>query len=167
MARIKFKEGSEIQRLSGKIGNITYRTAGGKTFVFATEVPELPKDATRKQKSQYKKRMIIDQCVAVIQREMELEVALAMRQKLRDRMDYLYKRLAPEIKARTKLQKTMMMEYYKRFSIEKDSIMIREKLGLVPLEARKGATNIDRSKPKTRNLQIFISNQKSKEKSIE
>lgn len=122
-----FKEGSEIQHLSGKIGNITFRTAGRKTFVFATEVPELPKDATRKQKSQYKKRIIIDECVAVIQRQMELEVALTMRQKLRDRMDYLYKSLVPNIKARTKLQKAMMAEYYKRFSIENDSKMTREK----------------------------------------
>ena len=128
MARIIFKEGSRVQSLSGKIGNLTYRTAGGKTFVFATEVPELPKDATRKQKSQYKKRMIIDQCVVIIQRQMDLEVALAMRQKLRDRMDYLYKSLAPKIKARTKLQKAMMTEYYKRFSIENDTEAIRKQL---------------------------------------
>lgn len=137
MARIKFKEGSEIQRLSGKIGNLTYRTAGGKTFVYATEIPELPKDATPKQKNQYKKRMIIDACVVLIQREMELEVALAMRQKLRDRMDYLYKCLSSKIKAKTKLQKAMMEAYYNRFSIENDSKMTREKLGLVPMESRK------------------------------
>ena len=137
MARIKFKEGSEIQRLSGKIGNLTYRTAGGKTFVYATEIPELPQDATPKQKNQYKKRMIIDACVVLIQREMELEVALAMRQKLRDRMDYLYKCLSSKIKAKTKLQKAMMEAYYNRFSIENDSKMTREKLGLVPMESRK------------------------------
>jgi hypothetical protein len=138
MARIRFKEGSVIQRLSGKIGNLTYRTAGGKTFVYATEIPELPQDATIKQKNQYKKRMIIDACVVLIQREMELEVALAMRQKLRDRMDYLYKCLSPKIKAKTKLQKAMMEAYYNRFSIENDSKMTREKLGLVPMESRKG-----------------------------
>ena len=137
MARIRFKEGSVIQRLSGKIGNLTYRTAGGKTFVYATEIPELPQDATIKQKNQYKKRMIIDACVVLIQREMELEVALAMRQKLRDRMDYLYKCLSPKIKAKTKLQKAMMEAYYNRFSIENDSKMTREKLGLVPMESRK------------------------------
>lgn len=137
MARITFKEEGRIKHLSGKIGNITYRTVAGKTFVFATEVPELPKDATRKQKSQYKKRMIIDECVMLIQRQMDLDVALAMRQKLRDRMDYLYKHHAPKIKARTKLQKAIMTEYYKRFSIENDSIMIREKLGNDPMKSRR------------------------------
>lgn len=137
MARIEFKEGNKIQHLSGKIGNLTYRTVGGKTFVYATEIPELPKDATSKQKNQYKKRIIIDACVVLIQREMELEVALAMRQKLRDRMDYLYKCLSPKIKAKTKLQKAMMEAYYNRFSIENDSRMTREKLGLVPMKSRK------------------------------
>lgn len=136
MARVIFKEGGRIQRLSGKVGNMTYRTVDGKTFVFASEVSELPKDATRKQKSLYKKRMMIDQCVMLIQQQMELEIALAMRQKLRDRMDYLYKRLAPKIKARTKLQKAIMTEYYQRFSIENDSIMIREKLGIDSTKAR-------------------------------
>ena len=81
--------------------------------------------------------MIIDACVVLIQREMELEVALAMRQKLRDRMDYLYKCLSSKIKAKTKLQKAMMEAYYNRFSIENDSKMTREKLGLVPMESRK------------------------------
>ena len=139
MARVIFKDGGGIQRLSGKVGNLTYRTVGKKTFVFSTEVPELPKDATRKQKSQYKKRMIIDQCVMIIQQQMELEVALAMRQKIRDRMGYLYRRLAPKIKARTKLQKAMMTEYYNRFSIENDSIMTREWLGIGPMKARNGS----------------------------
>ena len=141
MARVIFKNGGNIQSLSGKVGNMTYRTIGNKTFVFSSEVPELPKDATRKQKSQYKKRMAIDQCVTLVQRQMDLEVALAMRQKLRDRMDYLYKSLAPKIKARTKLQKAIMTEYYSRFSIENDSIMIREKLGIDPMKARKEVMN--------------------------
>ena len=136
MARVIFKNGGRIQKLSGKVGDLTYRTVGNKTFVFSNEVPELPKDATRKQKSQYKKRMIIDQCVTLVQRQMDLEVALAMRQKLRDRMDYLYKRLAPKIKAKTKLQKAIMTEYYSRFSIENDSRMVREKLGIDPMKAR-------------------------------
>ena len=136
MARVIFKNGGRIQKLSGKVGDLTYRTVGNKTFVFRTEVPELPKDATRKQKSQYKKRIIIDQCVTLVQRQMDLEVALALRQKLRDRMDYLYKSLVPKIKAKTKLQKAIMTEYYSRFSIENDSIMIREKLGIDPMKAR-------------------------------
>lgn len=139
MARITFKEGSGIESLSGKIGNISYRTIGKQTIVFSTEAPELPKDATRKQKSLYKRRIIIDQCVELIQKQMDLEVALAMRQKLRDRISYLYKRFAPKTKARTKLQRAIMTEYYHRFSIENDSIMVREKLRNDSMKARKEA----------------------------
>ena len=35
MARVTFKAGQPIQSLSGTIGNLTYRTINGKTFVAA------------------------------------------------------------------------------------------------------------------------------------
>ena len=133
MARVTFEKGQRITHLSGQIGNLIYRTVGGKTFVFEAEGAGLPKNATRKQKRLYKRKCIINECVELIQRQTgNLEVALAMRTKIRDRMRSLYDRLAPEIKARTKLQKAMIREYETRFDTEKESIMIREKLGIGP-----------------------------------
>lgn len=138
MARVTFEKGQRITHLSGQIGNLIYRTVGGKTFVFETEEAELPKNATRKQKRLYKRKCIINQCVELIQRRTgDLEVALAMRTKIRDRMRGLYDRLAPEIKARTKLQKAMMEEYDARFDTENESIMVREKLGIDPMTTGK------------------------------
>ena len=162
MARVTFEKGQRITHLSGQIGNLIYRTVGGKTFVFEAEgagLPKnatrkqkrlykrkciirktfvfeaegagLPKNATRKQKRLYKRKCIINECVELIQRQVgDIDVALAMRTKIRDRMRSLYDRLAPEIKARTKLQRAMITEYKTRFDIENDSIMIREKLGI-------------------------------------
>ena len=131
MARVTFEKGQRITHLSGQIGNLIYRTVGGKTFVFEAEGAGLPKNATRKQKRLYKRKCIINECVELIQRQVgDIDVALAMRTKIRDRMRSLYDRLAPEIKASTKLQRAMITEYETRFDIENDSIMIREKLGI-------------------------------------
>ena len=133
MARVTFEKGQRITHLSGQIGNLIYRTVGGKTFVFEAEGAGLPKNATRKQKRLYKRKCIINECVELIQRQTgNIAVALAMRTKIRDRMRSLYDRLAPEIKARTKLQKAMIREYETWFDTEKESIMIREKLGIGP-----------------------------------
>ena len=138
MARVIFEKGQRITHLSGQIGNLIYRTVGGKTFVFEAEGAGLPKNATRKQKRLYKRKCIINECVELIQRQMgDIDVALAMRTKIRDRMRSLYDRLAPEIKARTKLQKAMMEEYDARFDTEKESIMVREKLGIDPMTTGK------------------------------
>lgn len=138
MARVTFEKGQRITHLSGQIGNLIYRTVGGKTFVFEAEGAGLPKNATRKQKRLYKRKCIINECVELIQRQVgDIDVALAMRTKIRDRMRGLYDRLAPEIKARTKLQKAMMEEYDARFDTEKESIMVREKLGIDPMTTGK------------------------------
>lgn len=138
MARVTFIKGQRIRNLSGQMGNLRYRTVGGKTFLYQTEEAELPKDATRKEKRLHKRKCIVNQCVELIQRQMgDLEVALAMRPKIRDRMVSLYDRFAPKIKARTKLQRAMMTEYGARFSIENDSILVREKLGIDPMTKRK------------------------------
>ena len=115
MAKVEFKEGQPVQSLSGKIGSIVFKTMNGRTFVHEVAMPELPDNATRKQKAAYKRKMIIEQCVEIIQREMELTEALAMRKKIHDRIRILYDKYAPEIKARTKLQCKIMGEYRARY----------------------------------------------------
>ena len=138
MARVTFKENQPIQALSGTLGDITFRTMYGVTHMYRRAEAELPKNATRKQRAQYKQRMIIDQCVMLIQSQIEdMETALAMRSKIKDRFRYLYKQYAPEIKARTKLQIAMMRAYHERYDQENGTRMDRENQVTSPLKVRK------------------------------
>ena len=118
MAKIKFKEGQPIQSLSGTIGNISYRTVNGRTFVHSRPLPKLPKNPTRQQRALFKRRTIINNCISILQGQIpDIQEAMTMRNKIRDRLSYLYKIYAPTIKAPTKLLKAIMTEYYARFSV--------------------------------------------------
>ena len=116
MAKVTFAKNQPIQSLSGSIGRITYRTMNGHTFMYRTEDHVLPKNATRKQRAQFKQRTIINNCLDILQSQIpDIQEAIAMRPKIKERLRYLYKTFAPTIKARTKLQKAIMSEYYARF----------------------------------------------------
>ena len=111
MARVTLMPG--VESLSGTIGDVTFRTMNGKTFMHRKAVPSLPLNATRKQKAQYKKRVMIESCVVLVQAEMEdILEAIQQRKKIYDRIRHLYERYAPEIKARTKLQKAILSAYW-------------------------------------------------------
>ena len=117
MAKITFNPNQPIQSLSGSFGALTFRTLYGRTFVMERTAPELPKNPTRKQRAQFKQRSIIDRCVTILQSQYEdMQVAIAMRPKIRDRIVRLYKKHAPTIKAPTKLQKAIMTDYYEKFA---------------------------------------------------
>ena len=125
MARVKLMAG--IERISGTIGNVTFYTRNGKTFMTKRSEPELPKNATRKQRAQHKKRTIVNACVELVQVQMDdMLEAIEKRKKIRDRMCYLYEKLSPEIKGRTKLQKAIMSAYYEGENV---SGMHRENIG--------------------------------------
>ncbi len=122
MAKIKLLPG--IECISGTIGEVTFFTRNGRTFMSKRCEPALPKNATRKQKAQYKKRTMVDRCVVLVQSQMEdMLEAIEKRKKIRDRICYLYAKLSPEIKAPTKLQKAIMSAYYEG---EKGPSMHRE-----------------------------------------
>ena len=115
MAKVTFNPDQPIQALSGTVGNLTYRTMNGKTYVYRRNAPELRENATRKERAAYKERMIVDACVKIIQDEMEDFVeALQSRQAIRAAMKRYYRLYSPEIKARTKLQGKMLSAYRKR-----------------------------------------------------
>ena len=115
MARVTFKEGQPIQSLSGTIGGITYRTMNGKTFVHARREPELGKNASRKERAAHKECMIVNECVRIIQDEMEdFVAAIQARPAIRAAMKRYYRQYSPEIKARTKLQCAMLRAYRTR-----------------------------------------------------
>ena len=111
MAKVELMPG--IESISGTIGDVTFRTINGKTFMSKRMEPALPKNATRKQKAQFRKRKVVDACVALVQAQKDdMLEAIGQRKKIRDRICYLYEKLSPEIKARTKLQKAIMSAYY-------------------------------------------------------
>ena len=117
MARITFAKDQPIQSLSGSLGRITYRTVNGHTFVYRRNNPELPKNPTRKQRAQFKKRTIIDNCVSILQSQIkDIQEAITMRPKIRERLRSLYNKFEPTIKAPTKLQKAIMIDYYQKFA---------------------------------------------------
>ncbi len=111
MVKVKLMPG--IERISGTIGDVTFFTRNGRTFMSRRSEPELPKNATRKQKVQFRKRTLVNACVELVQSQMaDMLEAIEQRKKIRDRICYLYEKLSPEIKARTKLQKAIMSAYY-------------------------------------------------------
>ena len=125
MARVKLIPG--IESLSGTIGDVTFRTMNGKTFMHRKAEPVLPPHATRKQKAQYKKRVIVNDCVVLVQAEMEnVFEALEQRSRIYDTIRHLYDRYAPGIKARTKLQRAILSAYWER---KNTSEMHRENIG--------------------------------------
>ena len=118
MARIKFREGQPIQSLSGTLGNMTFRTVNGRTQVFQRAEPILPKNPTRKQRAQFKRQTIINNCISILQSQYEdIQEAMAMRPTIKDRLTYLYKKYVKDIKAPTKLQRAIITEYYAHFSL--------------------------------------------------
>lgn len=122
MAHVTFNPNQPIQSLSGTLGNMTFRTMNGRTYVHECRKPVLPKNPTRKQRAQFKQRTLIDSCIAILQSQIpDIQEAIAMRTKIKDRLTNLYKKLEPTIKAPTKLQKAIMTEYYARFSATSSS----------------------------------------------
>ena len=114
MARVKLMPG--VESLSGTIGKVTFKTMNGKTYAYAKSSPALPKDATRTQKARYRRRTMINECVSLLQDEMEdILEAIRMRKKMVDRIGYLYDKYVREIKAPTKLQCKIMGEYRAKY----------------------------------------------------
>ena len=114
MARVELMPG--IQSISGTIGNLTFRTRGGKTFVYSNLDPELPRRATRAQREQWLRRMVLDRCVRLIQSDYEdMYEAIRQRPLIRQRLVKLYAKYRVETSARTKLQKQIMQEYGQRY----------------------------------------------------
>ena len=137
MAHVTFNPNQPIQSLSGTVGNRTFKTRNGKTYMTQLPAPVLPKNATPKQRAQYKRLRMIDQCVMIIQGQIpDIREAIAMRSKIKDRLMYLYNKYVKEIKAPTKLQKAIMEEYDARY-IEKVSKNSRESLENDSVKSRK------------------------------
>ncbi len=118
MARVTFNPNQPIQALSGSIGPVTFRTINGRTHVFQRPEPVLPKNPTRKQREQFKRQTLINNCINILQSQYEdIQEAMAMRPIIKDRLTYLYKKYVKDIKAPTKLQRAIMTEYYAHFSL--------------------------------------------------
>lgn len=114
MARVELMPG--IKSISGTIGNLTFRTRGGKTFVYSKLDPELPRRATRAQRELWLRRMVLDRCVRLIQSDYEdMYEAIRQRPLIRQRLVTLYAKYRVETSARTKLQKQIMQEYGQRY----------------------------------------------------
>ena len=122
MAKVTFNPDSPIQALSGSLGDFTFRTVYGRTHVFQRPEPVLPKNPTRQQRELFRQRTIINRCLNILQAQYEdFQEAIAMRKKIKERLTYLYKKHAPDIKAPTKLQRAIMTDYYARFSASSPS----------------------------------------------
>ena len=112
MARVLLQDG--IAGISGTLGNMTFRTMNGKTFVRSKVRKELPPDATRAEKKAYQRAEIINQCVEILQQEIgDWREAIKARERIRKRVIYHYEKYAPEIRARTKLQAKILCECQK------------------------------------------------------
>jgi hypothetical protein len=113
MARVIFKEGQPIQSLSGAYGNMIFKQIHGETRVYRKPEPQLPKRATKEQKEKYKKQVMVNECMKIIQGEMpNMERAILLRETIRKRLQYLYKQYAGQYRSRLKLQAAIMSAYY-------------------------------------------------------
>ena len=116
MAHVTFNPNQPIQSLSGTIGRNTFRTVDGQTYMTRRLPPVLPKNPTRQQRAEFKRRSIVDHCVSLIQERIgDICQAIAMRPTIHKLIVRLYKEFSPIIKAPTKLQKAILSEYDCRF----------------------------------------------------
>ena len=116
MARVILNPDLPIQSLSGTLGNLTFRTVNGKTFVrMNTAAVPLSGTSPQKHRQQFRK-MIVENCTREIQSRIEdLPKALMARKRIRDRVVILYNRLAPDIRSMTKLTRAILEEYDRRY----------------------------------------------------
>ena len=115
MARVTFKAGQPIQSLSGTIGNLTYRTINGKTFVRVRGEVELASNASTEAKAAYRRKMIVDECVRIIQEEIsDMAAAIQARAGIRAAMKRYYDQFSTETGSRLKLQAKMLEAYRNR-----------------------------------------------------
>ena len=114
MARIELMPG--IESISGTIGNLTFRTRGGKTFVHAKREAELPLRATRQEREKWLRTTVLDQCVRIVQENCgDMHEAIRKRTLIRQRLAVLYAKYRAETSARTKLQKKMLEAYHRHY----------------------------------------------------
>lgn len=115
MARVTFKAGQPIQSLSGTIGNLTYRTINGKTFVRVRGEVGLASNASTEAKAAYRRKTIVDECVRIIQEEIgDMAVAIQARAGIRAAMKRYYDQFSTETGSRLKLQAKMLEAYRNR-----------------------------------------------------
>lgn len=115
MARVTFKAGQPIQSLSGTIGNLTYRTINGKTFVRVRGEVGLASNASTEAKAAYRRKTIVDECVRIIQEEIgDMAVAIQARAGIRAAMKRYYEQFSTETGSRLKLQAKMLEAYRNR-----------------------------------------------------
>ena len=97
-----------------------FRTRGDKVFAFAARQPELPNKPTRQQRALYKRALVINQCINILQDEFhDWTLALKVRPIMKNRLLRLYEKYAPDIKARTKLQGRILGEYRSKWNSER------------------------------------------------
>ena len=114
MARIELMPG--IESISGTIGNLTFRTRGGKTFVHAKSEVYLPLRATRQEREKWLRATILDRCVSIVQEECgDMHEAIRQRPLIRQRLAALYGTCRAETSAMTKLQQKMLEAYHRRY----------------------------------------------------
>jgi len=115
MARVTFKAGQPIQSLSGTIGNLTYRTINGKTFVRVRGEVTLASNASAEAKAAYRRKTIVDECVRIIQEEIgDMAAAIQARAGIRAAMKRYYEQFSTETGSRLKLQAKMLEAYRNR-----------------------------------------------------
>ena len=111
MAQIKLNP--LFDSISGTIGDLTFRTMNGKSYMYRRSEPQLPPHPTRKQRAQYKKRCMVNDCVTLIQEQMDdIITAIRLRKTIYNHIARLYDKYAPTIKAKNKLQKAIMTDYF-------------------------------------------------------
>ena len=98
--------------LSGTVGDLTFKTRNGQTFMYQKPDPQLPEHPTPKQRARYRKQLIVAECVKRIQgRFDDMLTAISSRKTIYNRVARLYDKLAPTVRARTKLIRAILDEY--------------------------------------------------------
>ena len=111
MARIVMNRGYDP--LSGTYGYLTFRVINGKPFVRKKPEMVLPKNPTTEQKDKYKRQKVINECIARIQtRNPNVQESINQRLNIYKRVVRLYNRNSKTLKARSKLIKAILMDYF-------------------------------------------------------
>ena len=111
MARVTLDPGGVIESISGRVGNMVYRTYKSGLITVHRISPRAQKATTKKEKAMRLRSEMVNQIVGELQQGYSrIDKAAAMRKKLWQKVGYVYDKYSETVKNRKELEKIIRAE---------------------------------------------------------
>jgi hypothetical protein len=106
MARVTLDPGGVIESISGRVGNMVYRTYKSGLITVHRISPRVHKAATKKEKATRQRFEMVNRIVSELQHDYSrIDKAAAMRKRLWQKVGYVYDKYSETVKNRKELEK--------------------------------------------------------------